>query len=224
MRIPGLVGWVINDCNRVFVHGILGIPVKCSHVDSLAAFSGRTPDSCYGASSLNEFREDVDSGELFRVDSRAFSHTLDFLVIPFVGILFGDHDIEGKGGPEAELDTGVMNEELGPFTLHLLFESSHIILIEQSNKVFELFLEELSIGLPHFIGSAFDISDIENITFRFIKITNKEFLTVLNSGEEFGRLVDDLLVVGDNGDGPDAAEQQADQDEGFQYHEVKEIK
>ncbi len=197
---------MINDCNRVFVHGILRIPVKCPHVDSLAAFSGGTPDSSYSASSLNEFREDVDSGELFRVNSRAFSHTSDFFVIPFVGILFGDHDIEGKRRPEAELDTGVMNEELGPFILHLLFECSHIILIEQSNKVLELFLEELPICLAHFIGSAFDISDIENIAFGIIKITNKEFLTVLDSSEEFGCLVDDLLVVGDDGDGADAAE------------------
>jgi hypothetical protein len=152
-------------------------------VDSLAAFSGRAPYSCYSAGSLNEFREDVDSGKLFRVDSRAFSHTSDFLVIPFVGILFGDHDIEGKCGPEAKLDTGVMNEELGPFILHLLFECSDIILIEQSNKVLELFLEELPICLAHFIGSAFDISDIENIAFRIIKITNNELLTILDSGE-----------------------------------------
>jgi hypothetical protein len=187
-------------------------------MDSLAAFSGRAPYSCYSAGSLNEFRENVDSGKLFRVDSRSFSHTSDFFVIPFVGILFGDHDIEGKCRPEAKLDTGVMNEELGPFILHLLLKCSHIILIEQSNKVLELFLKELSISLAHFIGSALDISDIENIAFGIIKITNNKLLTILDSGEEFGCLVDDLLVVDDDGDGADGAEQEADQDEGFECH------
>jgi hypothetical protein len=218
VRIPGLVGWVINDCNRVFAHGILRIPVKSSHVDSLAAFSGWTPDSSDGAGGLDELREDVELGKLFSVDSRPFSHTLDFLIVSFVGILFGNHDIKSKRGPEPELDTTVMNEELGPLFLHLAFKCSNIIAIKQPKEILELFLEELSVGLAHFKRRPLDISDIQNVAFGIIQIPNQEFLTILDSGKEFGLLVDDLLVVGDNGDGPYAAEQQAEYKDGFCCH------
>lgn len=117
----------------------------------------RPPNTSNCACSFNEFREDIELGELTGVNSRSFSDTLDFLVVSLVGVFFCDHNVEIENGSETELSGAFefLCKELGDFGFHPLLNSTKVVLIKQVQQIFELFLKELSVGLAHLKGSAF---------------------------------------------------------------------
>ena len=96
MSVPFLVRRVVNSDYREFTDWIFVVPVQGSYVKSFPTSRSVTPDTCNCASGFDEFGDEVDSGELPGVNSGAFSNSMDFLVITFVGVFFGDHDVEVK--------------------------------------------------------------------------------------------------------------------------------
>jgi hypothetical protein len=199
MSVPLLIGRMVNGDDGKFADRIFVVPVESSDMKGFSLSRSLSPDTSNSACSFDELGNKVDSGKLLWMDSRSFTDSVDLFVVSFVGIPFGDHDVEVEDSSAEAIDAlpEFMGYEFGHFGFidEDLFELVEVVVVEDFDDIFELGLEELAVGLAHLFGSAFEIGDVEVVFFRVIERSDEELLSIGDFGEKLWFLVNERQIV-----------------------------
>lgn len=197
--------WKFAD--RIFV-----VPVKSSHMKSFALSRCGSPNTSNCACSLDKFWYQVDSSEFPGMNSRSLSDSVDFLIIPLVGVLFGDHDVEVEDSATESVDSlsEFMSYEFGHFGLinEQLFELIEVVIVEDLDNFLQFRFEKQSIGFAHLMGSTLEIGNVKIVFLWIIQRSNQEFLSVSYTAQKPGFLIDQSQVVELYVDGEDSGQEE----------------
>jgi hypothetical protein len=199
MSVPLLIGRMVNSDDGKFADRIFVVPVESSDMKGFSLSRGLSPDTSNSACSFDELRNKVDSGKLLWMDSRSFTNSIDLFVVSFVGIPFGDHDVEVEDSSSEAIDAlpEFMGDEFGHFGFidKDLFELVEVVVVEDFDDIFKLGLEELAVSLAHLFRSSFEIGDVEVVFFGVIERSNEELLPIGDFGEKLWFLVNESQII-----------------------------
>lgn len=199
MRLPLRVRGVVDRDDGVFVNGVLEVPVECPYVQCLSLQWGLPPDSRNCACCLDQLGYEINSRELLTRDWWALSDPRYFLVIPFVGVFLGNHDVKVEEPPSEPVSPlpDLMGHELRQlgFIDQQLLELPQVVVIEDLHYLLQLLLEQLSVRLPHLKRTTFKVRYVQVVLLSIVWRADHQFLAIGDLFKQPWDLVDERQVV-----------------------------